>query len=115
MGSVTEQSRVMQNISNNAKLKNFPALAQCTSGLGFKVFKVKTQNNNKTDGTEFPKKCVNSTTGSNNRDCLQLSCSSCSRKFRLTFLALRRKESSSVRQNIRLPKTKIFLEVKMIS
>ena len=31
-------------------------------------------------------------------------CSLCSRKFRLTFLALRRKESSSVRQNIRLPK-----------
>ena len=30
-------------ISNNAKLKNFPALAQYTSGLGFKV---ETQNNN---------------------------------------------------------------------
>ena len=62
-----------------------------------------------------PKKCVNSTTDSHNQDCLPLRCSSCSRKFRLRFLATRRKESSSVRQNLRLPKTKIFPEVKMIS
>ena len=73
------------------------------------------KSSNKTDGAEFAKKCVNSTTDSNNQDCLQLKCSSCSRKFRLTFLALRRKESSSVRQNIQLPKTKILPEVKMIS
>ena len=43
VGSVKEQSRVMHNISDNAKLKSFPALALYTSGLGFKV---KTQNNN---------------------------------------------------------------------